>query len=136
MINDESCRSLFVYGTLRPGSGHPMAEFLRARSHLVGAARVRGQLFDLGRFPGMLPAETPDDWVTGELVDLHDVPATLSALDRYEDAEGIFPRRMAAAMLEDGREVSAWVYWYAGSLQQAKRIASGDYLNRVRENTP
>lgn len=131
-MNAISCNLLFVYGTLRHGSGHHMADFLAERSRSLGEARVRGQLFDLGRFPGMLAPSAPDDWVLGDLLELHDAQQTLSELDRYEDEEGIFPRRLTKAYDLGGREVECWVYFYAGSMAQATRIPSGDYLMHQR----
>ena len=62
MSVETDCRLLFVYGMLRRGSGHAMADFLAERSRFVGQARVRGRLYDLGRFPGMLAAEADDEF--------------------------------------------------------------------------
>ena len=50
---EPECRHLFVYGTLRRGSGHPMSRFLAARARLLAGARVPGRLYDLGGFPGL-----------------------------------------------------------------------------------
>jgi gamma-glutamylcyclotransferase (GGCT)/AIG2-like uncharacterized protein YtfP len=35
-------------------------------------------------------------------------------------------------MLDDGRAVEAWVYFYNAPLGRAERIASGDYLEHLR----
>ena len=64
-----TCRLLFVYGTLRRQSPHPMARYLARHARYVGTARVAGRLYDLGPYPGMLPAAEADDFVHGDLFD-------------------------------------------------------------------
>jgi len=45
---------VFVYGTLRRGSGHEMHSFLAAWAELLGPASVRGRLYDInGLYPGL-----------------------------------------------------------------------------------
>lgn len=107
-----------------------MADFLSRSSTFLSDARVAGRLYDLGRFPGIVSPEAANDWVVGELLELKDVDATLAALDRYEDSEGIFPRQLSTAVLADGRETLAWVYFYAGPMQDARRVPSGDWFDR------
>ena len=58
---------LFVYGTLRRTSNHPMAAYLARNGRFVGRAKTPGQLYDLGPYPGMLPAVLDSDWVHGDL---------------------------------------------------------------------
>lgn len=121
---------LFVYGTLRPGSGHPMADFLAARARRVGRARMPGRLYDLGPYPAMT-AES--GWVQGELYELHEPGDTLAALDRYEGCpdgrEAAFEREQCYAMMEGGASVAAWVYYYRGPVAHGQHIPSGDYFD-------
>jgi len=123
---------LFVYGTLRRQSPHAMARFLAERARFVNRGRVRGQLYHLGRYPGMVAADSPDDWVVGDVFELVDAPEILAELDRYENGPAPttlrYERTMAAVTLDDGRETSAWVYWYRGSLGESELILSGDFF--------
>jgi gamma-glutamylcyclotransferase (GGCT)/AIG2-like uncharacterized protein YtfP len=48
---------LFVYGTLRSEARHPMHRVLKRYGEFVGVGRVRGKLYDLGKFPGAVPAD-------------------------------------------------------------------------------
>jgi gamma-glutamylcyclotransferase (GGCT)/AIG2-like uncharacterized protein YtfP len=118
---------LFVYGTLRSGFSNPHARRLHAGSTLVGRARVRGRLYDLGRYPGLRLSVDGDDWVTGELYKISD-ESLVRELDEYEGAE--YRRVLAAARLDDGREMQTWVYEHAAPLSEARRIASGEDLRR------
>ena len=123
---------LFVYGTLRRRSTHPMARLLGERARFVGAARMPGRLYDLGRYPGMTPPQQPDEWVHGDLYDLGRDATTLAELDRYENAESpqpdFFNRQIAEVTLDDGTTASALVYWWRGEVSETRRIISGNYL--------
>ena len=122
---------LFVYGTLLRRSRHPMAQFLAERARHVGTAKVRGRLYNLGRYPGMLEPGSDDDWVHGDLYDLGEGTATLAELDAYELAESPLPahfdRQLADVNVEDGKSISAWVWWYRGPVSENQRVASGRY---------
>ncbi len=52
----EAVRHLFVYGTLRRALRHPMHGVLARQARFVGEGWVRGRLFDLGRYPGVVLA--------------------------------------------------------------------------------
>jgi gamma-glutamylcyclotransferase (GGCT)/AIG2-like uncharacterized protein YtfP len=98
---------LFVYGTLRRRCRHPMAVWLAGRATFLGEARTPGQLHDLGRFPGATPAESPGDWIFGDLYDLGPNPDTWAELDLYENGESpspaYFERCLANVFLVDER---------------------------------
>ena len=121
---------LFVYGTLRPAAGTPMAAWLAARAEHLGAARTPGRLYDLGDYPGFTDAREPGELVHGDLYRLRS-PATWRTLDEYENgaagnARFVCVRR--AVDLDGGQRVDACLYLYRGPLRGARRIASGDWL--------
>jgi gamma-glutamylcyclotransferase (GGCT)/AIG2-like uncharacterized protein YtfP len=124
---------LFVYGTLLRCSRHPMAGLLAEKARYVGAAKVPGRLYDLGRFPGMAPAEGEGEWVYGDVYDLGASGDLLAQLDAYERIESPLPayfdRQPGEAALSDGSLKQVWVYWYRGEVNEAQRIASGRYLS-------
>jgi gamma-glutamylcyclotransferase (GGCT)/AIG2-like uncharacterized protein YtfP len=114
---------LFVYGTLRAGA-HAMHDVLADSAELVGGARARGLLFDLGWYPGLV--ETPEDrWVLGEVWRLRQ-PDVLQRLDAYEGEE--YERCRRAVRLDGGRSIEAWVYVYRGSTRLHRQVEHGDWL--------
>ncbi len=123
--------TLFVYGTLRRVSPHPMARFLAERARFIGEATVAGRLYDLGHYPGMLEADAAADLVMGDVYELSDGVQTMEELDRYEMVESplpsFFERGEATVMLRDGTNVTANVYWFRGAVTESQRIVSGDY---------
>lgn len=119
---------LFVYGTLRPGHGHPMSAWLLGRARHLGGAAMRGRLYDLGPYGGAVYADDaspPDDVVRGDVLELSagDAEAVLARLDEYEGSD--FPRREVVVEMDSGGEVRCQAYLYAGDTEGRARVASG-----------
>lgn len=125
---------LFVYGTLRKGFEHPMAELLARSAELFTSAYCQGLLYDLGPYPVFTYSNLPQASVKGDVYLLHNEHEVLKMLDEYEgigeDLEtGITYERLKLEVLsEDGIKISAWVYLYLGSLDHLNPIEGGDYL--------
>ncbi len=134
---------LFVYGTLRPDAacamGHEARVRLQRESQLLGAARARGTLVDLGDYPALT---TGNNSVVGALVQLRDPLATLIWLDEYEGVTGAltdqYVRVRQPVIPEIDRPVQscmqawvqAWVYVLKHRATAAPAIASGNWLKR------
>src|SRR5690606_19791388 len=125
-------KHLFVYGTLRSGSAHPMARLLAERADRVCDADLRGRLYLVASYPGAVDPTCRRDSVRGDLFRLHDAYEMLKRLDRYEDAirsDGEFVRRVRPVVaLPNGERIEAWVYLYNRSTHALRRIASGDFM--------
>jgi len=92
-----------------------------------GPATVRGLLFDLGDYPGLV--DGPGS-VHGDLL-LVETTAQLASLDAYEECDHdcpLYRRETTTARRPDGQRVTVWVYRYCRSLENAVPIPSGDYL--------
>jgi gamma-glutamylcyclotransferase (GGCT)/AIG2-like uncharacterized protein YtfP len=109
---------LFVYGTLRPDltcdRGYEARMRLMAESRIVAHGDVRGRLFDLGPYPGLVEARRRGSRVHGVLLDLPSPQATFRWLDPYEDATGTptdeYVRILRRVTCSSGRKSTAWVY--------------------------
>jgi gamma-glutamylcyclotransferase (GGCT)/AIG2-like uncharacterized protein YtfP len=123
-----SSRALFVYGTLRRGCGNPHARLLDRSARFVGSARVAGRLYRVTWYPGMTLRGEGDEWVIGDLFQVHD-PLTLAALDEYEGSDE-YRRVLTTAVLENGDQEPCWVYEYIGRVTQEQRIVSGDWMKQ------
>jgi gamma-glutamylcyclotransferase (GGCT)/AIG2-like uncharacterized protein YtfP len=119
--------SLFVYGTLKrasPGGPHRLLRTAR----LLGRGSVRGVLYDLGRYPGLVRTTANGHRVFGELYALPDDAAQrmLHQLDEYEGGE--FARRRMFVTLPNGRRRAAWAYVLRGRPpRSARHLDSGQY---------
>ena len=101
---------LFVYGTLAPG--RPNAHILADVPGTWQKARVRGRLLQEGwgtqqGFPGILVDATADP-VDGYVFTSDALATEWEQLDRFE-GDG-YQRVTAQATLEDGQNVTAYVY--------------------------
>lgn len=121
---------LFVYGTLRPTSGHPMAVRLAHAAAHRGTGWFEGVLFDLGEYPGAV-ALPGGARVHGELFALAAADPLWAALDDYEDVRAgvaAFARVLLDVWSQANRvNVRAQVYLYRGQTAGRRRIEGGDW---------
>jgi gamma-glutamylcyclotransferase (GGCT)/AIG2-like uncharacterized protein YtfP len=127
---------VFFYGTLMSGFKRRGRDRIDAKLTSIGRGWIPAALFDLGLFPGAIPAS--DTKVLGELHRMADTDAVLRELDAIEgftpgepDAS-LYVRSETPVTLEDGRTETAWTYFYNAPLGGAQRIESGDYLDHLR----
>jgi gamma-glutamylcyclotransferase (GGCT)/AIG2-like uncharacterized protein YtfP len=113
---------LFVYGTLKQGHYN-----YRVVEKLVGRVacgwRVRGTLFDLGRYPGLVLDGGGE--VRGELLESVGMGELLRVTDEIEGDE--YERVEVMAVSEDGVPRRAWTYRYLGETAGLRRLAGGEW---------
>lgn len=132
-MTDRGNTYLFVYGTLLRSTAHPAGQFLRQATRFVAEATAQGKLYDLGRYPGMIRSDAPDDIVFGELYELLSPQTLLTMLDEYEGCGPndpkpyLFVREKLPVKSNDGELTQAWVYLYNHDLKAAGHIANGRY---------
>jgi gamma-glutamylcyclotransferase (GGCT)/AIG2-like uncharacterized protein YtfP len=123
---------LFVYGTLRRGFALHGA-LQRSGAKLEGKGRIRARLFDLGDYPGAVPAIKSTDFVEGELYQLDSPSKQLSVLDGIEEFDpkraktSLFRRRLVSVRLASGRKTKAWAYFLNRRPRHARLVPHGDY---------
>jgi gamma-glutamylcyclotransferase (GGCT)/AIG2-like uncharacterized protein YtfP len=115
-----------------------MSHILARDADFVDHARMRGLLFDLGRYPGATPADDSNSQVLGDVYRLRKPEKILESLDRYEGFDPSQPsgseyRRVRRKVkLASGKEILAWVYLYNQPTEGQRRIRSGNYLRRSK----
>ena len=127
---------VFVYGSLLKGLvNHPKLDGAR----FVGTAVMPlAELYDLGHFPGLLPAGSGAGSVRGELYRVDD--RTLERLDRLEGHPGFYMRKQFVvrapfgADRTDQMEFLAWVYVLPRDFVAGRPwVKSGDWRAYVAE---
>lgn len=122
---------VFVYGTLRNGSDHPMARRLADEGEPRGEAFWRGRLYSLGAYPAAV-RDAGHLEVTGDLYRLDPQGALLAALDAYEGLDPGRPdwyvREPHPVRRADGTSTTAWLYRYTGPVRRDAWIPTGDWL--------
>ena len=145
---DVKTGDLFVfYGLLQPVSeSFPHAIDLAGSGAFLGEARIRGDLYDVGGYPGMVAG---DGLVCGTLYRIDD-PVIVPEIDAFEDiipgeeAESLYRREQHPVLNADGAPTgqTAWVYVFNKPLAEDPKIESGDWLKegepryRKRKRTP
>lgn len=133
-------QQLFVYGSLRSGFNHPAYAYISTHFTLVGSAKVKGKLYDLGEYPAALPTDD-ECYITGELYQLKEEQEFSWAIAQIDDYEGINPepgevalyKRALATIYINGQTTTAWMYWYNNDIEGKPLIASGDVLDYLQQ---
>jgi gamma-glutamylcyclotransferase (GGCT)/AIG2-like uncharacterized protein YtfP len=127
---------VFFYGTLLSPFNRTGRLLLDQHLEFTGRGTISAALFDLGIYPAAVPAT--DSSVRGEVYALIDPEPALRALDELEGYRpdepetSLYTRRRTPVVLDDGKAVEAWVYFYNAPLGRAERIESGDYLEHLK----
>jgi gamma-glutamylcyclotransferase (GGCT)/AIG2-like uncharacterized protein YtfP len=129
---------LFVYGTLRQNSQHPMYVRLAQQADFVADAWFVGKLYRVTYYPCVIPSDNQTDRVIGELYQLRNL-ALLAQLDDYEECSDKhsdpkeYVREKKLVHTVNGDAVMAWVYLYNRPVHGLVQIKSGDFLQSVVE---
>lgn len=122
----------FAYGTLRRGfCRHKFLE--AARAQFLSRGTVRGELYDLGEYPGAVPSESSSALVRGAVYRLPNPARALRVVDQVEGLasgspeQSLYRRALATVTLQNGTKVEAWIYWLNRHLGPRRRIPSGKY---------
>ena len=133
---DQTIYPLFVYGSLMSGFKSPAYEYISRFFNLIGKAKVKGKLYDMGEYPAAIPTND-DGFIQGELYQIKNEAEFSWAIGQLDDYEGVIPepgeeqlyRRELSSILIDDKIITAWIYWYNGSIAGKPVIASGDVLS-------
>ena len=125
---------LFVYGTLMSSAASTYGRAQRTRLHeattSLGTATMRGRLYDLGSYPGLVASDDAADIVHGEVLRLDRPDEVLPWLDDYEGivvghADNEYARVTDEAVLASGETLLAQVYVWLRDPAGHRRIADG-----------
>jgi len=112
---------LFAYGTLRPGLAPAEVAPVVAQLHPVAEAHLRGTLYHLGHYPGLVltPVTGKVNGIVFELPpDAQIAFKLLAQLDLYEGfspqspADSLFLRVLHLVTLSTGELLTCWVYLF------------------------
>jgi gamma-glutamylcyclotransferase (GGCT)/AIG2-like uncharacterized protein YtfP len=117
---------LFVYGTLM-SSDEEMSDFLKNGARFLGKGVVKGRMYDLGEFPGIVVDQSGK--IHGEVYEITR-PEIWESLDRYEGAPYLYTRETVECDL-GSKTVMVQVYnLVKGQEMNRPVITSGDWKRR------
>lgn len=121
-----STNYLFVYGTLKSNFDNDFARYLRANAKLVGTGIVKGRLFILGWYPGLVLDEDAYE-VKGEVYEfLNDQEILLKKLDTYEGVDSDDFRRVLRPVNLNSEMINCWVY--ETLIENDVELKTGEFL--------
>jgi len=131
---------IFVYGSLRRDFRSPAYEYISRYFDLVGDAKVKGELFDLGTYPAAKPTSA-NKFIIGELYRIRNENEFSWAIGQLDDYEGVnvafdemlLYRRELTEVHIDNKVTNAWMYWYVGDVKDKPVIESGDVLQYMEQ---
>lgn len=124
---------LFVYGTLLRDHAPAEISNVVGRLRRVGAAKMKGKLYDLGEYPAAVAAPGSNAKVFGQVFEVPGDPEVLKALDQYEGYDpaspksSLFLRQRRFVTLSGGRRVLSWVYLFNGLPKSGHLLQHGSY---------
>ncbi|WP_454802388.1 gamma-glutamylcyclotransferase family protein [Mucilaginibacter phyllosphaerae] len=128
---------LFVYGTLLR-KGNPFANYLLQNSNYVFAGKIKGILYDIGEYPGLIITGNNHNYVYGSIYKLRQPEENLKIIDDYEgvgldqEQPNLYTRQSAKIISETGA-VDAWVYVYNRPVDGLPIIPSGNYMEYSKQ---
>lgn len=111
-----------------------MSRFLSRHSEYVSRGCIKGRLYKISWFPGVVLSDSSSDKVYGTVFKLYDTETTFQVLDEYEGFDvkkpddSLFIRETTTVILENKTSLTAWVYVYNQAISDAHRIYSGRFL--------
>ena len=139
-MNRSEVYQLFVYGSLRSGFKNPAYEYISRYFTLIGDAKVKGELFDMGTFPAAVPS-AENKFVKGELYRITNENEFSWAIGQLDDYEGVsvdieevqlYRKELTEVFINDNI-THAWIYWYNGNVSGKSAIPSGDIMEYLMQ---
>jgi len=126
--------SLFIYGTLLSGIGHPMHDVLARYTAPLGAGHINGKLYDVSDYPALVLSNNTSKLVWGEIYQIQDEAELFKYLDEYEGCAPHsrkpyeYHRNMVTIHDASQHSLLAWTYLYKSPVAHLALIPGGDYL--------
>ena len=126
---EEKSSYLFVYGTLLDESNR-FGTYLKENSGFMAEGKFKGELYDIGNYPGAILNPDAPGFVHGSIFSLNDPVKVLAELDDYEGFGDAFsqPNEFIRALIPvetPMAEINCWVYLYNHPVTPSQRIQSG-----------
>lgn len=128
-----------MYGSLRQGFNSPAYEYIYKYFNLVGTAKTKGLMYDLGQYPAAIPTDE-EKYVVGELYEIKHPDQLQWALVQLDDYEGVIveadeTQEYYRAITEvhcNNALIPANVYWYNLPVTNCPLVESGDVFQYIK----
>lgn len=127
---------LFVYGTLLDPKNQ-VAKFLQSNAEFYADGYFHGKLYDLGKYPGAVESDNPEDKVYGTIFRVRNPETVFAVLDDYEEVGDQFPtpneytRKMIQVFTNNNETKICHIYLYNYPADSGNQIESGIFTPEV-----
>ena len=127
---------IFVYGSLMSNVPSQAGKWLAQNATRLATDELRGRLYDLGRYPGLLLVTSAQDQnlVRGEVYRMTRPKEALAYLDEYEGVDLPVPEYQRK-LCHTQQGYHCWVYELMPGGQEFPLIGSGDYSTYYPTNS-
>jgi len=115
-----------------------MGRRLAREAHRIGVGSLKGRLYRVSWYPGLIEESREDERVWGEVFELRAPLRTLCWLDAYEGVtpespeRGDYLRRERRVQLACGAELRAWVYIYRRDVSNLPLVPGGRWVPQTQ----
>jgi len=113
---------VFVYGTLRKGFGNYR---LLSDAEFIGNAKTKDKYIMYARGIPFVSKNFSQSHIVGEVYKVD--KKTLRDLDRLEGHPNWYYREKVPVILEDGKEIEAWIYF--NDMENGHTVETGDFVD-------
>ena len=136
---EQTINYLFVYGTLLDNRNE-FAIYLKQNCSFYTDGKLKGLLFDIGEYPGVVLQTDTGGFVYGDVFQINSVDTTLKILDEYEGFGNneLQPNEFIRKIEEINTPLGllkCWIYLYNLPFDSLKPILSGNYLQYIQLGT-
>jgi gamma-glutamylcyclotransferase (GGCT)/AIG2-like uncharacterized protein YtfP len=113
-------------------SGNLFGRYLKQHGSYLSEGKIKGQLYDIGDYPGLVLTASLKEYVYGSIYQLNNVKETLKIIDDYEGCgpdqhqPNLFVRVREAIVTRDSVTI-AWIYIYNLPVYSLRKMPSGKY---------
>ncbi|RFZ84869.1 gamma-glutamylcyclotransferase [Mucilaginibacter terrenus] len=129
---------LFVYGTLLQ-QHNAFGQYLRKHCLPVSKGKVKGLLYDVGEYPGLILDDNAG-YVHGSIYVIES-PLIMAEIDAYEgygpdeQQPNLYIRTRTSILTAQGY-LESWVYQYNLPVENLVLVEGGDYLEYYHKKNP
>ena len=111
-----------------------MHAVLSKHCEFIAEGFMQGKLYQVKNYPGAILSNDAQEKVYGEVYQVKNREIVFEKLDEYETCSTNFVkpyefvREKLKITLNNGTELTAWVYLYNWPVTELKQILSGDFL--------
>lgn len=121
---------LFVYGTLKKNSQHPIAIAFHNKSTFIGTTQLSGCLYRVAWYPAAIfNSNELTSVIHGDIFQINDL-SIWNVLNEFEGVNEASPqyKKRLIEIIYNEKPLNVWVYEYIQDIKGLEVISSGNFI--------